>query len=214
MEDNEHGVKIFSEDNKNNNPCKVPQKSKIFRGPRRGANIAPCHGSILSTIPTISYQQYQQLGINNKNNSLASANVGRAQKLFRLSLIKTILLVFLLSRSIAENTMAGSINYLAPVDNASGKIFGKKQKFTAVTRNWGKRPRGCSATGQRDLKNKPYTEKELNHRAKFTAVAAATRSRMADPSQAATDMAAFKSQTKYKTLYHYVFRQEWNAYEG
>ena len=120
----------------------------------------------------------------------------------------------MLSRSIAENTMAGSINYLAPVDNASGKIFGKKQKFTAVTRNWGKRPRGCSATGQRDLKNKPYTEKELNHRAKFTAVAAATRSRMADPSQAAADMAAFKSQTKYKTLYHYVFRQEWNAYEG
>jgi hypothetical protein len=32
------------------------------------------------------YQQYQQLEINNKNNSLASANVGRAQKLFKLSL--------------------------------------------------------------------------------------------------------------------------------
>ena len=134
--------------------------------------------------------------------------------IFFLKITKTILLVFLLSRSIAENTMAGSINYLAPVDNASGKIFGKKQKFTAVTRNWGKRPRGCSATGQRDLKNKPYTEKELTHRAKFKAVAAATRSRMADPSQAATDMAAFKAQTKYKTLYHYVFRQEWNEYEG
>ena len=145
---------------------------------------------------------------------MASANVGRARVLFKLSLIKTILLVFLLSRSIAENTMAGSISYLAPVDNASGKIFGKKQKFTAVTRNWGKRQRGCSATGQRDMKNKPYTEKELMHRAKFTAVAAATRSRMADPSQAAADMAAFKAQTKYKTLYRYVFRQEWNDYEG
>ena len=120
----------------------------------------------------------------------------------------------MLSRSIAENTMAGSINYLAPVDNASGKIFGKKQKFTAVTRNWGKRPRGCSATGQRDLKSNPYTEKELAHRANFTAVAAATRSRMADPSQAAPDMAAFKKQTKYKSFYQYVFRQEWNAYEG
>ena len=32
------------------------------------------------------YQQYQQLGTNNKNNSLASANVGRAQMLFKLSL--------------------------------------------------------------------------------------------------------------------------------
>jgi hypothetical protein len=37
---------------------------------------------------------------------------------------------------------------------------------------------------------------------------------MADPSQAAADMAAFKAQTKYKTLYRYVFRQEWNEYEG
>ena len=52
------------------------------------------------------------------------------------------------------------------------------------------------------------------HRAKFAAVAAATRSRMADPSQAAADMMAFKAQTKYKTLYRYVFRQEWNAWEG
>ena len=34
------------------------------------------------------YQQYQQWGTNNKNNSLASANVGRAQMLFKLSLIK------------------------------------------------------------------------------------------------------------------------------
>ena len=46
--------------------------------------------------------------------------------------------------------------------------------------------------GVRDLKNHPYTEKELMHRAKFAAVCAATRSRMADPSQAAADMAAFK----------------------
>ena len=31
------------------------------------------------------YQQYRQLGTNNKNNSLASANVGRAQRLSKLS---------------------------------------------------------------------------------------------------------------------------------
>lgn len=110
--------------------------------------------------------------------------------------------------------MAGTVTYIAPVENASGKIFGQKSRFVAVTRNWGKRQRGCSVIGQRDLKNKPVTEKELNHRSKFAAVCAATRSRMADPSQAAADMAAFKSQTKYKTLYHYVFHQEWNAYEG
>ena len=110
--------------------------------------------------------------------------------------------------------MAGTITYLAPIEKASGKIFGLKSRFVAVSRSWGKRQRGCSATTPRDLKNNPYTEKELAHRAKFTAVAAATRSRMADPSQAAADMAAFKAQTKYKSLYQYVFRLEWNAYEG
>ena len=110
--------------------------------------------------------------------------------------------------------MAGTVTYIAPVENASGKIFGQKSRFVAVTRNWGKRQRGCSVIGQRDMKNKPYTEKELMHRAKFAAVCVATRSRMADPSQAAADMMAFKAQTKYKTLYQYVFRQEWNAYEG
>mgnify|MGYP003537130052 FL=1 len=48
--------------------------------------------------------------------------------------------------------MAGSIFYLAPVDNASGKIFGKKQKFVAVRRKQGKRQRGCAAMGERSTK--------------------------------------------------------------
>ena len=56
------------------------------------------------------------------------------------------------------------------------------------------------------------TERVLAQRAKFAAVCLATRSRMADPSKAASDMVAFKSQTKYKTLYSYVFNLEWKAY--
>ena len=57
--------------------------------------------------------------------------------------------------------MAGSIFYLAPVENASGKIFGKKQVFVAVRRVWGKRKKGCSVTGERDLVNHPMTEDEM-----------------------------------------------------
>ena len=111
--------------------------------------------------------------------------------------------------------MAGKVTYKEPIESASGKIFGHKSQFIAVHRPWSeKRKNGTCAQGQRDLKNKPYTEKELMRRVKFAAVCAATRSRMADTSQAAADMMAFKAQTKYKTLYHYVFRQEWNAYEG
>ena len=114
--------------------------------------------------------------------------------------------------SIADRSMAGTINYLAPVDNASGKIFGKKEKFVAVTRNWGNRRRGCSATGQRDLKNHPVTKKETDHRTKFGIVSTATAARLADPTKMQADQLAYKAQTKYKTLRQYVFNQEWQAY--
>ena len=102
--------------------------------------------------------------------------------------------------------------YEDPIHHISGKIS-KKYRTTYNYRKQSER-KYTSVRGERDLQNKPYTEKELMHRAKFAAVAAATRSRMADPSQAAADMMAFKAQTKYKTLYRYVFRQEWNDYEG
>jgi hypothetical protein len=105
--------------------------------------------------------------------------------------------------------MAGSIFYLAPVDNASGKIFGMKQKFIAVRRLRGKRQRGCAVLGERIT---PYSQDELAHQEKFKAVAAATRLRMKDPGKVMQDQAAFKEQSKYKTFYRYVFNQEWEAY--
>ena len=108
--------------------------------------------------------------------------------------------------------MAGSIFYLAPVENASGKIFGKKQVFVAVRRVWGKRKKGCSVTGERDLKNHPVTKKETDHRTKFGAVSIATAARLADPTKMQADQLAYKAQTKYKTLRQYVFNQEWLAY--
>lgn len=50
---------------------------------------------------------------------------------------------------------------------------------------------------------------EQTQRAKFKAVAKATRTRMQNPEQSQTDMLAFSKQTKYKTFYRYVFNQEW-----
>ena len=106
--------------------------------------------------------------------------------------------------------MAGSIFYLAPVENASGKIFGKKQKFIAVRRLAGDRKRGCSVQGERTTK---FSQDELAHQDKFTAVVKSTRSRMKDPSKVMADQAAYKAvQSQYKSFYQYVFRQEWNAY--
>ena len=101
--------------------------------------------------------------------------------------------------------MAGTIEYIAPVENASGKIFGMKSRFVAVTRNWGNRRRGCSVTGQRDLVNHPYTEKEVTHRTKFATIARMVTARMADPSKMVEDQQAFREQTEYDTMRKYLW---------
>ena len=106
--------------------------------------------------------------------------------------------------------MAGSISYLAPVDNASGKIFGKKQRFVAVTRKKGSRPRGCAVTGTRST---PVTANELTHRQKFAAVTTSARARMIDPAFIQQDQAAYQANKHlYNSLWYYVFSQEWAAY--
>lgn len=110
--------------------------------------------------------------------------------------------------------MAGSVTYLAPIDNASGKIFGKKSPYCAVTRTWGKRQRGCTHMGKRNLVTNPYSEAETALKTKFAAVAIAVIQRLADPNQINADKAAFKAQTEYKTLRQYVWNQEWNAYQA
>ena len=101
--------------------------------------------------------------------------------------------------------MAGTITYLAPVDNASGKIFGKKEKFIAVTRNWGNRRRGCTASGKRNLKDHPYTESEVAQQTKFGTIASMVSARMADPSKMTEDQQAFREQSEYDTMRKFLW---------
>ena len=106
--------------------------------------------------------------------------------------------------------MAGIITYIAPVEKASGKIFGKKSRFVAVTRKNGNRKNGCAVMGQRTT---PVTPEEVARREKFAACCAATRGRMESPTQAPIDKAAYAQvKGQYNSLWHYVFRQECESY--
>ena len=98
--------------------------------------------------------------------------------------------------------MAGNIYYLAPVDNASGKIFGKKQKFVAVRRNWGKKQRGCAVTGERTT---PYTDDELAIQSSFATIAKAVALRMKNPDTLVQDQQAFRDHSQYKTFRQYLW---------
>ena len=112
-------------------------------------------------------------------------------------------------RQANSDDMAGKITYIAPVEKASGKIFGRKSRFVAVTRKKGI-INGCAVTGVRST---PVTILEMKRRKKFADVSTATRARLISPSQAANDKAAYAAvKDQYKSLYHYVFRQVWDAY--
>lgn len=67
--------------------------------------------------------------------------------------------------------------------------------------------------GTRNTVAHPYSEAELAVQNRFKAVVAATRKRLQDASKMQQDIQAFKSQTKFRTLYQYVFNQEWSAYQ-
>ena len=96
----------------------------------------------------------------------------------------------------------GKVTYQFPVADICGKI-GKDAEVgfahrgnTKYTVKYGKRTTEPSA-------------EELAHREKFKTVLAATRLRLKDPDQSLQDQLAFAKQTKYKSLYRYVFNLEW-----
>ena len=95
----------------------------------------------------------------------------------------------------------GKVTYEYPVKDICGKI-GKNATVgfahrgdTKYTVRYGKR-------------STPVGSAELAHRNKFSAAVKATRQRMLDSQQNAADKIAFAQQTKYKTLYQYVFNSE------
>ena len=106
--------------------------------------------------------------------------------------------------------MAGTITYIAPIEKASGKIFGKKSRFVAVTRKKGNRINGCAVTSTRTT---PATANELAQRTKFTNVQALVRDRLQDPEYISVDQAAYAAnRDKYNSLWAYVWKQVWDNY--
>ena len=95
----------------------------------------------------------------------------------------------------------GKVTYEYPIKDICGKI-GKNATMgfahrgdTKYTVRYGKR-------------STPAGQAELAHRQKFSAAVKATRQRILDSQQSAADKIAFAQQTKYKTLYQYVFNSE------
>ena len=102
------------------------------------------------------------------------------------------------------------VEYTAPVEAIHGKLskgdrygFARRKK----SNNKGERP---NFTFVHTKRTTPVSQDEIERRKSFGDVAKATRARLMDPDQSLTDQIAFAQQTKYKTIYAYVFNQEFH----
>ena len=95
----------------------------------------------------------------------------------------------------------GKVTYEYPVKDICGKI-GKNATVGFAHRG------NTKYTVRYGKRSTPTGAAELAHRQKFSAAVKATRQRMLDSQQNAADKIAFAQQTKYKTLYQYVFNSE------
>lgn len=87
------------------------------------------------------------------------------------------------------------------LDDMCGKVLGRDKVIfchrgnTVYTRARSKKRTGAP------------TADELERRARFSAAVKATYARMQDPQHMAPDVVAWRNQTRYETLYGYVFSQ-------
>lgn len=105
----------------------------------------------------------------------------------------------------------GVVKFLDPVDYVRGKVS-KKNTQTIYKRLRSTDRRFTSVREEEE--DKPATEAQVAQQAKFSAVVKSTRKRMQDASKMQQDLLGFQKQKQYKTLYGYVFSQEWLAYNG
>ena len=100
----------------------------------------------------------------------------------------------------------GKVVFIDPIDHISGKIGTKSETIyshrSATGRNY---------VSKQGVRTTAVTEEEKTRQQLFKTVAQSTRERLKDPMKMANDMVAFSNQKKHKTLYGYVFNQEWEA---
>ena len=95
----------------------------------------------------------------------------------------------------------GKVTYEYPIKDICGKI-GKNATMGFAHRG------NTKYTVKYGTRTTPVTAGETQQRNKFKTAVTATRARMQNPELYAQDLAAFQAQSKYKTLYQFVFNSE------
>ena len=104
------------------------------------------------------------------------------------------------------------IKTIRPIESLSGKLKKSDKVSFAVRKATAK-----NFTVTRDDWTQHISAEKIGavraHQAKFTAVAQLARLRMMDAQHRMQDELAFKAQSKYSTLFGFLFHEEWLTYE-
>ena len=119
-------------------------------------------------------------------------------------------LIIILACPIAEHTMA-KVTYIDPIKSVSGKLTKSHSTVLnvrrAATSNQDMIDNPCYTSWRDPSKKVQLTAGQVAWNETFKTICANTRSRMKDPSKINADQIAFAAQSKYKTLYSYVWNQ-------
>ena len=101
------------------------------------------------------------------------------------------------------------VTYLDPIDHLSGKIS-KQSRITYMHRTAATANTNTGTpdfTHVRGNRTTAPSQSEIAQRTRFGQICTATRQRLMDASKAPADIAAFKAQTQFRTLYQFVWHQ-------
>ncbi|MGN0234927.1 MAG: hypothetical protein ACI4BD_01230 [Paludibacteraceae bacterium] len=101
------------------------------------------------------------------------------------------------------------VEYIAPVEAVHGKLSKADRYGFAKRKKQNGNGERISYTFRHTRPTTEPSQEMLVQRSKFAAAVKATRVRLNDPDKALADMIAFSKQTQYKTIYSYVFNQEY-----
>ena len=103
------------------------------------------------------------------------------------------------------------VTFIDPIDTLSGKITRRHRTTyyvrSARTSNQDMIDNPCYTSYRDPNKKVRLTAGQRNWNQIFAEITNATRERMMDPNTLPSDQVGFIKQTKYKTLYHYVWNQ-------
>ena len=118
-------------------------------------------------------------------------------------------LVIFVDKKIFISPMA-KVEYMAPVEAIHGKLSKSDRYVFAKRKKQNSAGERVAYTFRHTRSETAPSQEVLVRRSKFATAVKATRERLNDPDRSLADMIAYAQQTKYKTIYSYVFNQEYN----